>query len=624
MARKNLSRFAVALLTVVLAASLCSRFPLSMPRGSATPPADFIALADTLSQPNYPDTVKEVFELPSFDGKNIYLEVTRPDPAKYGSGPWPVVFEASPYHGTIADREGTRIFPDPMKDGQMVGLTGFFAPRGYAVAMMDLRGTGRSEGCLDHLGPNDAKDLKLVIEWLADQNWSTGKIGMSGHSYVGSTPIVAAAQRPRGLATIAPSVGLASMYDHQFQKGVPYNLQWIGPMVAYEGLAFSRDLPPGTPAIPVVGGPTGDNWGNGPNPEFGCGWANSAAVAGPGQITGQYELWHGKRDWRAEAANVDIPVFMVHGVNDNAARIPAAEWFFGGRFDRDGDKLWLGQWDHGSTNGRCGQKGAFNKTDANARVLHPNCRFDQWKYALLAWFDKHLKGADVDTGPAVEVFLNGRDPVDLTRIYDPEMITDRKVYTADAWTRNETLTLYPDAATNSLSTTPPATNSSKVIQATANAGLANVNDSAPVVAFRSGYFDQDALLLGLSHLTLNASVTTGEVIHLVATLYRENEIGQRERIDTCAIQPQLRYGVTTIAPVIPGEEMSLPFQCFTTAHWVPAGHRLVLEVGTRSPHHASFGSDRQITIFTGPGKGSYRLQQVPDFTLFNDVALRES
>ena len=50
------------------------------------------------------------------------------------------------------------------------------------------------------------------------------------------------------------------------------------------------------------------------------------------------------------------------------------------------------------------------------------------------------------------------DPVDVARIYDPEMIPDRKVYTADAWTRNQTLTLYPDAATNSLSTAPPATN----------------------------------------------------------------------------------------------------------------------------------------------------------------------
>jgi len=53
-----------------------------------------------------------------------------------------VILEASPYHGTLADRDGTRILPDPRgRDGKSIGLTGYFAPRGYAVVMVDLRGT---------------------------------------------------------------------------------------------------------------------------------------------------------------------------------------------------------------------------------------------------------------------------------------------------------------------------------------------------------------------------------------------------------------------------------------------------------------------------------------------------
>ena len=105
-----------------------------------------------------------------------------------------MILEASPYHGTLADREGRRILPDPVgEDGVALGLTGYFAPKGYAVVMMDLRGTGFSDGCLDHLGPDDAKDLHQVVEWAASQPWSTGRVGMTGHSYVGSTPTVAAA-----------------------------------------------------------------------------------------------------------------------------------------------------------------------------------------------------------------------------------------------------------------------------------------------------------------------------------------------------------------------------------------------------------------------------------------------
>jgi uncharacterized protein len=283
-----------------------------------------------------------------------------------------------------------------------------------AVVMVDLRGTGRSTGCLDHLGPNDANDLKTIIEWAAQQEWSNGRVGLTGHSYVGSTPSVAAAQDPEGLATIVPSAGLAGFYDHQFNKGVPWLLQWAGPMFAYEGLAMDRDLPPGG-TDPVSGGATGDNFENAPNPQFGCGWQNSSLTAGSGQVTGQYEAWHAARDWREGAAAADIPMFMVHGVNDNAARIPAAEWFFANRFMRPGDKVWIGQWDHGSTNGRCGGQDG-------ARELHPTCRFDQFKYALHAWFDKHLMQSKVATGPAMEAFLNGPTPVDVTEVVNPESV----------------------------------------------------------------------------------------------------------------------------------------------------------------------------------------------------------
>ena len=62
------------------------------------------------------------------------------------------------------------------------------------------------------------------------------------------------------------------------------------------------------------------------------------------------------------------------------------QWFTN-RAGRAGDKLWLGQWDHGI--GCC-----------------PNRRGEQWTAALHAWFDRQLAGRDVETGPAVEVFMS--------------------------------------------------------------------------------------------------------------------------------------------------------------------------------------------------------------------------
>ena len=587
----------------------------------SAPPADFIARKATLSQPNYPSVITESTRVTLFDGETMYVEVTRPDPAVYGEQKFPVILEASPYHGANGTRIGDRIFPDPKaEDGSNLGLTGYFAPRGYAVVMADLRGMGKSTGCLDHLGPKDAKDLKTIVEWSADQPWSSGKVGMTGHSYVGSTPIVAAAQRPRGLATIIPSAGLASMYDHQFQTGVPYLLQWVGPMAGYEGYALSRDLPAETYSVfSLLGGNNifgrpGDNWDNTVNPQTGCGLANSSAISGTGQVTGQYELWHGQRDWREAAADADIPVFMVHGVNDNAARIPNAEWFFKNRFGRPGDKVWLGQWDHGSTNGRCGNV-------EGQRVSHPTCRFAQFQYAVHAWFDKHLKGMDVDTGPAVEVFLNGVEAGSVTAIKDPETIGG-KVMTQDAWKRATQFSeLYLDASDNSLKTTPPTANASKTFATQASAVLAHLGQGK--LSFTSEPFEDDTVFLGLPKMNLNAAVSN-ELSHLTVTLWRLDDAGGKELMNVCAIQPQLRHGVSSISPVVPGQEMELPTQCFTMAHWVPAGHSLVAEVSTGSQHHATFGSNPQVTVFTGPGKSTYRLPVADSPVLYDDVPLREA
>ena len=594
---------------------------------TAQPPADYIAMKGQLSQPDYPQITTTSQQVTTFDGEKIYIEVTRPDPAVYGEKPLPTILEASPYHGTLASRIGDRIFSDPRDaQGKPIGLTGYFAPRGYAVVMMDLRGTGRSTGCLDHLGPNDGKDIKLIVEWAASQPWSNGRVGMTGHSYVGSTPVVAAAMRPQGLVTIAPSAGLGSMYDHQFQMGVPYNLQYVGPQVAYETLALQRDLPPGSPAVPVIGGgSTADNWSNGPNAQMGCGMQNSAALAGTGQVTGQYELWHAKRDWDERAADADIPIFMIHGVNDNAARIPAAEWFFANRYNRPGDKIWLGQFDHGSGGTPASPGPTRCKPAGLVGFGHPNCRFDQWQYALHAWFDKHLAMRDVDTGPPVEVFLNREAPLQVATNgnFDPFSEDEiSKVFTANDWTRPAVRRqLFLDASDMSLSSTPPAAASSKAFTSGVEAVIATAGTGK--LTFVGAPVEKDTLFLGLNRLLLNASVTN-EITHLTIQLFREDADGNREGMNTCAIQPQLRDGIHTISPVVPAQEMDLRPSCFTMAHWVPAGQHLEVDISTRTSHHASFGSTGQITVFTGPGKSHFLLPEVPDFTLFDDVPLKET
>jgi putative CocE/NonD family hydrolase len=526
-------------------------------------------------------TTKELLELPMHDGTEVHIELTRPADADGQpiDGQWPVILEASPYHGTLADREGRRILPDPRdEDGTSLGLTGYFAPKGYVVVMMDLRGTGLSDGCLDHLGAHDAQDLKTVVEWAASQPWSNGRVGMTGHSYVGSTPSLAAAMNPRGLETIVPSAGMATMYDHQFQAGVPYFLQWAGPMEAYEQIALERDLP------------DGEHFGQKPE-ETGCGLPNSSLTAGEAQLSGQYTSWHGERDWRSGATAADIPVFMVHGVNDNAARVAGMDWFTS-RGGREGDKIWLGQWDHGS--GCC-----------------PTRRGIQWTYALHAWFDKHLAQRDVATGPAAELFLS-----DGT--FEGGRTGDRSQILIDSqWPATATnLALHPtaDGRLGEAAPTLPG-----AVSFTGDpSGFADPQGTGGV-DFVSERVARDTVLAGKPLMDLVASVTSPRV-HLIGTLYDESPDGERRRISQFAINPELRVGVATPKPVIPGQLMTMRPPGFAMAHNLREGHRLTLRFTTSDPDKVpTFAVDPRVTIATGPGGTVLRVPVVGSPTLVEDT-----
>ena len=558
---------------------------------SSPKPADYTK-TDGLSKSRF-EKVEQVTErFMTGDGTGIYLEITKPT----RKGRYPVILEASPYHGTLADREGRRILPDPEgKSGTALGLTGYFAPRGYAVAMMDLRGTGRSRGCLDHLGTSDRNDMAEVIEWLADQKWSNGRVGMTGHSYVGSTPSAAMAMRPKGLKTIVPSAGLASMYQHQFQAGVPFFLQWVGTMEAYEQLAIERKLPAFSDPTGLT--QTGDDFGNHPE-ETPCGLPQSSLVAGEDQLSGRYSAWHAERDWERAAIRAPIPVFMVHGVNDNAARVDGMQWFTERgvkRFRRNGDKIWLGQWDHGS--GCC-----------------PNRRGIQWTKALHAWFDRHLAQRKVDTGPPVEIFMADGTFDEVQTGARDEVMTKR------AWPVNaKRLKLYP-GADGTLSKSAPAEGETSF--AGDPLGFQN-NFAAGGATFATPPAKRDKVLAGVPSLNLSASMTMPRV-YLLGTLFDVYDDPQRghtvrRRISQCALQPQLRDGLDQISPIIPGERYDMHPPCFAIAHHLERGHQLVLRVTTSDPDKVPvFSVDPNITVFSGPGATSVTVPVARKAKLFRD------
>lgn len=204
---------------VAIAAALVAMFGL---RAGA-------ALADTtvptsLPPATYPATYSEQRWITMNDGVKLGATLTFPseDGKAPAPGRFPVVLSMTPYG----------------RDGVCgCGAPADFAMRGFVSAVADVRGTGGSQGNLDqnYFSPREARDGYDLVEYLGTQPWSTGRVGMSGGSYVGITQYKTAEQDPPHLAAIAPDEALADLYNDAYAPGGIVSLSFDTQYLAVQG-----------------------------------------------------------------------------------------------------------------------------------------------------------------------------------------------------------------------------------------------------------------------------------------------------------------------------------------------------------------------------------------------------
>nr|XP_018258888.1 uncharacterized protein I303_08428 [Kwoniella dejecticola CBS 10117]OBR81046.1 hypothetical protein I303_08428 [Kwoniella dejecticola CBS 10117] len=103
----------------------------------------------------------------------------------------------------------------------------YWTAQGYVVVRVDERGIGSSYGFLDTMSDQTSSDFAEVIEWAAEQQWSSGKIGLLGISYYGGSQWRVAARRPKGLACIIPWEGMTDYYRDRVRHGGIYSSRFV-------------------------------------------------------------------------------------------------------------------------------------------------------------------------------------------------------------------------------------------------------------------------------------------------------------------------------------------------------------------------------------------------------------
>jgi len=147
-------------------------------------------------------------KIPMRDGVRLNATVYQPHEQK---DPLPVIFTFTPYIG----------------DSYLDRAT-YFAQNGYVYALVDVRGRGNSGGAFEPF-VNEGRDGYDVVEWLAKQSWSNGKIAMWGGSYAGFDQWTTLKEFPPHLATIVPAAAAHPAIDFPFSGNIysSYIIQWL-------------------------------------------------------------------------------------------------------------------------------------------------------------------------------------------------------------------------------------------------------------------------------------------------------------------------------------------------------------------------------------------------------------
>ncbi len=185
----------------VLALALLATLVLAIPRTATAAPNGYIQMSD---------------------GTLIAINVRMPNNYEEGKR-YPTIFEMSGYDGgsatgrtisgDIADETGADFLP--LQDDSRQ-LTQFYYDH-YVTIHASVRGTGCSGGEFDLFSWRSALDGREAIDWIAQQPWSNGKVGIMGHSYGGITGFMIAATQPPALEAVTVSGLIDDLY-----RGITY------------------------------------------------------------------------------------------------------------------------------------------------------------------------------------------------------------------------------------------------------------------------------------------------------------------------------------------------------------------------------------------------------------------
>lgn len=475
--------------------------------------------------------------LPMPDGTRLAADLYMPAGAGAGQR-FPVLLEYLPYR-----KDESR--------SHRYSLFSYFVERGYVVARVDIRGTGNSEGRLIEYEYSDQEqnDAEAVIEWLARQEFSNGKVGMFGISWGGFNSLHMSMRNPPALkAVIAVEAA-----DDLFQDDVHY----MDGMMHVDAYEIGQDLAnamPGAPEFQIDDQYFADRFDTTPwlltykrQQRNGPFWSRTAPIE--------------------HLDSIRVPSFLIGGWYDGY-RDSVPRMLEGVR--NAPVKAMVGPWSH----------------------TYPNWGFPgeaiEWRHEAVRWFDYWLK--DRDTGimdePRFAVFVRNWHPpgTDVDKIpgswrweagWPVARLQSTPFYLTGAFKLSSAI---PEPAVHKLAYRPS-------VGVEAGGPVMWFGDLAwdqrpadgQSLVYDSGVLEQDLEILGMPRAELRASADA-PLANWFARLSDVAPDGSVTLVAAAGLSGAQRESDKAPRPLQPGQVYELAVDMHFTSWIFPKGHRIRLAV----------------------------------------------
>jgi putative CocE/NonD family hydrolase len=340
----------------------------------------------------------------------------------------PTILYLTRYVRSIQAKIPFNLFIDPIvKGGADIKDIDFYTSYGYAVVVVDVRGTGASKGERKmEFSPDELADGNEIVNWIVAQPWSDQNIGTTGVSYLGTTAEMLLANKNPHVKACIPISGIFDLYKSViFPGGIcqgPFIDVWGKTTRALD----NNDFKPFTKLASVI---TGIHPVKGDKHKKILKEALALHKNNFDITKGIQDLNY--RDDKAVGMQVCSDDFSVHTHLAQIASSGTAIYRIGGWYDGaltrsmldaslntpNTVKVLVGPWDHGAAD------------DANPYAASKKVEFDILTETL-RFFDHYLKGIDngIDREPKYDYFKVGEEHWELSDNWPPRDTQSKKMY----------------------------------------------------------------------------------------------------------------------------------------------------------------------------------------------------